>query len=341
MLQKFYKKHSLIGTVIRLIKFVTTFVIVFSTIFVGAIVALYFYFAYDLPNIHTLKDYKPPVVSEVFSDDGTKIGEFWKECRLWMPIEAIPKQVINGFIAAEDTRFFEHHGVDILGIGRAMFENLKAGHIVQGGSTITQQITRSILLSSERKIARKIREAVLATRIERNLNKEQILELYLNQIFLGDRAYGIKAAARNYFHKSVNELSIAEIAMIAGMPTAPSTDSPVHSIEKARDRQEYVLSKMYEHGFITKEQESAAMAERLTIHVAETDKDFNYKYTPYFTEHVRRMLIDKYGEKTLYEGGLKIYTTASLPFSLDAQKAVRWGLERLDKRQGYRGALGN
>lgn len=340
MLQKFYEKHSFLGAILRLIKFVTTFIIVTSSLGLGSLIALYFYFAYDLPNIQTLKDYKPPVVSEVFADDGTKSGEFWKECRFWLPISAIPKQVINGFVASEDARFFEHHGVDLLGIGRAFIENLKAGHIVQGGSTITQQITRSILLSSERKIARKIREAILATRIERNLNKEQILELYLNQIFLGNRAYGIKSAARNYFNKNLNELTTAEIAMIAGMPTAPSTDSPVHSIDKARERQEYVLSKMYDHGFITREQKKAALAEPLTIHTAGIDKDYNYKFAPYFTEHVRRMVLAKYGEKVVYEGGLKIYTTGNLDYNQAAQTAIRNGLEKLDKRQGYRGTLG-
>jgi penicillin-binding protein 1A len=331
--------NSVVGTFLRIIKFLTTFIITASTILLTLMVIGYFYFAYDLPNIQTLKDYKPPVVSEVFADDGLKIGEFWKECRFWLPVEAIPKQVIQAFIASEDARFFEHRGVDVVGIGRAMIENLKAGRVVQGGSTITQQITRSILLSSERKIARKIREAILATRIERNLNKEQILELYLNQIFLGNRAYGIKAAARNYFDKPVNEMTLAEIAMIAGMPTAPTSDSPVHSIENAKERQKYVLSRMYEHALITLKQKEDAAAESLTIHIAGIDKDYNYRFAPFFTEHVRRLVLEKYGEKTLYENGLKIYTTANLAMNQAAQKAVKNGLEILDRRQGYRGAI--
>ncbi len=340
MLENFYKNHSLVGTTLRIIKFVTTFMIAATIFLTGAVVFLYFYFAYDLPNIQTLKDHKPPVVSEVFDVNGKKMGEFWSECRFWLPIESMPKQVVNAFIAAEDARFFEHRGVDMLGIGRAMLENLKAGHIVQGGSTITQQITRSILLTSERKIARKVREAILATRIERNLNKEQILELYLNQIFLGNRAYGIKAAARNYFHKNVSELSLAEMAMIAGMPTAPSVDSPVHSIEKAKERQEVVLNKMRDNGFINREQVKTALLEPLTVHVAGIDKDFNYDAgAPYFTEEVRRKLIEKYGDKTLYGGGLKIYTTGNLEWNIAAQKALRDGLEALDKRQGYRGPI--
>lgn len=339
MLQKFYRNHSVIGTILRIIKFVTTFIIVSSVIGIGSVAGAYFYFAHDLPNIQTLKDYKPPVVSEVFDENENKIGEFWTECRFWVPIEAIPKQVLNSFISAEDARFYEHRGIDMFGIGRAFLENLKAGHVVQGGSTITQQITRSLLLSNERKVARKVREAILATRIERNLNKEQILELYLNQIFLGNRAYGIKAAARNYFNKSINDLTLAETAMIAGMPTAPSTDSPVYSIENAKARQSYVLSKMYEHGFITKENMTAALNEPLTVYAAGTDKEYNGKYAPYFTEHVRRMVLEKYGEKVLYEGGLKIYTTANLNLNIAGQMAVRKGLEALDKRQGYRGII--
>lgn len=339
MLERFYKNHSILGTLFRFVKLLTTIVITASVVIITSIIVIYFYFAHDLPNIQNLKDFKPPVVSEVFSDDGTKMGEFWIECRFWLPIQAIPKQVMNGFIAAEDARFFEHRGVDILGIGRAMIENFKAGRIVQGGSTITQQITRSLLLSSERKMARKIKEAILATRIERNLNKQEILELYLNQIFLGNRAYGIKAAARNYFHKQVNELTTAEIAMLAGMPTAPSVDSPVHSIEKAKERQQYVLEKMQQHGFINKQEMKEALAQPFTIHVAGIDKDFNNDFAPYFTEHVRRILLDKYGEDALYKGGLKIYTTADLKMNVAAQKALRTGLEKLDKRQGFRGVL--
>ena len=341
MLGRFYKDHSVIGVLLRLIKFLTTFTIVSSIIIFSLLVIMYFYFAYDLPAIQTLKDYKPPVVSEVFADDGTKIGEFWKECRFWLKINEIPKELANAFIASEDARFFEHRGVDMFGVFRAVIENVKAGHVVQGGSTITQQITRSILLSSERKVARKIREAILATRIERNLKKEQILELYLNQIFLGNRAYGVAAAARNYFNKTVNELTLAEIAIIAGMPTAPSVDSPVHSIENAKERQEHVLSKMQEHGFIARDQKKAALLEPMKIYAAGTDKDFNYKYAPYFTEEVRRILLEKYGEDIIYEGGLKIYTTASLAMNQAAQIALRNGLEVLDKRQGYRGVLGH
>jgi len=297
----------------------------------------YFYFAYDLPNLRNLQDYRPPVVSEVFGDNNEKLGEFWIECRYLVPIKQIPANVKNAFIAAEDTRFFEHHGIDIWGIFRAIWEDIKTGHMAQGGSTITQQITRSILLSREKKLARKVREIILATRIERNLNKEQILELYLNQIYLGNRSYGIKAAARNYFHKSLDELNVAESAMIGGLAQAPGTDSPVANPTKSKARQRYVLERMYDQGFISKADYETALTQPLTIYTASIDKDFNNKYAPYYTEQIRRMLLEKYGDKVVYEGGLKIETTGNLHMNQVAQLAVRHGIEKLDHRQGYRG----
>lgn len=325
--------------IIRFIKFVVSFtatVLLVGTIGAGAI---YFYFAHDLPNIQSFADYKPPVVSEVFSDDGTKMGEFWIECRFLANINEIPKVVIQAFLAAEDARFFEHKGVDVRGIGRAFLENLKAGHVVQGGSTITQQITKSIILTREKSYKRKIKEAILATRIDRTLSKKEILEIYLNQVFLGNRAYGVKAAARNYFNKTLNDLSIAEAAMIAGLTQAPSADDPVNNPTNAKQRQVYVLNRMYELGYISKKQMEQSLVETLTIYGAGIDKDFNYKYAPYFTEHIRRMLLEKYGDKVVYEGGLKVYTTAHIPWNYAAQKAVQHGLEALDHRRGYRGAV--
>lgn len=327
-------------TLIRFIRFVITFTAIVLTFSIVAIGAVYFYFARDLPNIRSFEDYRPPVVSEVFAMDGTKMGEFWIQRRLLVKYDDIPKIVINAFIAAEDSRFFEHKGVDVRGIGRAFYENLKAGHVVQGGSTITQQITRSILLSREKSYARKIREAILATRIDRSLSKREILEIYLNEIFLGNRAYGVRAAAENYFHKNLSELTLAEAAMIAGLTQAPSTDNPVTSPERAKARQLYVLKRMEETGIITKDEMDKAAAEPLTIYVAGLDKDFNYKYAPYFTEEVRRILLEKYGDKVVYEGGLKIYTTADITMNKAAERAVRHGLQALDhRRRGYHGPV--
>ncbi len=181
--------------------------IVIITIVVGA-GFLYYHFTKDLPQITDISAYKPPVVSEVFADDGTKIGEFWQECRFLLPYDQIPKQVINAFVASEDERFWDHKGVYFKSIARAFIENLKAGHTVQGGSTITQQVTRALLLIREKSFGRKIREAILATQLEQKLTKEQILYIYLNQIFLGNRSYGVAAAARNYFHKELKDLSL-------------------------------------------------------------------------------------------------------------------------------------
>lgn len=324
---------------IRVTKLFTVLTFIVMILGGAGVLGGYFYFAYDLPNIRNIQDYRPPVVSEVFGDNGEKLGEFWIECRFLVPINKIPANVKNAFIASEDARFFEHHGIDIYGIFRAIWEDIKTGHMAQGGSTITQQITRSIMLSREKKFARKIREIILATRLERNLNKEQILELYLNQIYLGNRAYGVAAAARNYFHKTLDELTIAEAGMIGGMAQAPGTDSPVANATKAKNRQRYVLERMYEHGFITKADYETAVNQPLTIYLAGIDKDFNNKYAPYFTEHIRRMLLEKYGEKVVYEGGLKIETTGNLRMNQVAQLAVRHGVERLDHRQGYRGPV--
>lgn len=329
------------GTILRLIKLVVTvsaILLIIGTLGIGSV---YFYFAHDLPNIRSFEDYKPPIVSEVFAEDGTKMGEFWIEQRYLTKINEIPKVIIQSFIAAEDSRFFEHKGVDVRGIGRAFYENLKAGHIVQGGSTITQQITRSILLSRERSYIRKIKEAILATRIDRNLSKREILEIYLNQIYLGNRAYGVKAAAQNYYHKDLNDLTLAEASMLGGLTQAPSTDNPVTSPKQARERQMYVLQRMVDVGYITKQQMKDALNETLTIYEAGLDKDFNFQQAPYFTEHVRRMVLETYGDKKVYEGGLKIYTTADITMNHVAQKAVRFGVEALDHRQGFRGPVGH
>ncbi|OGQ29923.1 MAG: hypothetical protein A3I75_03075 [Deltaproteobacteria bacterium RIFCSPLOWO2_02_FULL_50_16] len=306
--------------------------------FVGAI-GIYIYFSQDLPQINTLKDYNPSIVSEVYSADGTKIGEFWKECRYLLPFNEIPKKIIEAFVASEDARFFEHRGVDFASIIRAFIKNVRAGRIVQGASTITQQIARSFFLSPERTFTRKIKEAILATQIEKNLNKEDILFLYLNQIFLGNRAYGIDAAARNYFQKNIEELNLAEISLIAGLPSAPTLYSPINNMTLAREQQASVLQRMVDEGYITEKEAQEALNTPLVIFKAGTDKDFNYKYAPYFTEQVRRIVIEKYGEDFLYKKGLRIYTTADLPMIQAAQRALKQGLEEVSKLRGFKKPL--
>lgn len=318
--------------------FLLTSIFLFTAVVAGGF-GLYSYYSRDLPKLDSLRDYNPPVVSEIFADDGTKIGEFWKEKRYLLSPKEIPKVMVQAVVASEDDRFFEHEGIDYKGIVRAFFENLRAGEIVQGGSTITQQVTKALLLTREKTIARKVKEAILATRIEKNFTKEEILYLYLNQIFFGNRSYGVEAAARNYFNKSAKELIIAEAAMIAGLAKAPSTYSPITNPQMAKLRQEYVLDRMFSVGSITKDQAEKAKKTALTIHVAATDKEFNYHYAPWFTEHVRRTIQKTYGEQVPYTHGLKIHTTLNLAYQKAADAAVLKGLRELDFRQGYSGPV--
>jgi len=300
---------------------------------------LYFTYIRDLPDIGSVQNFSPPVVSEVFASDGTRIGEFWTERRLLVPYEEIPPLVINAFVASEDSRFFEHQGVDFRSVLRAFIKNLKAGRVVQGGSTITQQVARSLLLTRERTYERKIKEAILATRIEQSLSKSDILYLYLNQIYLGNRSYGIRSAAWNYFRKPLEYLELAEITMLAGLPSAPSDFAPTRNPELAKKHQKQVLERMVDAQYITVEQADDALAATLKIYHAPTDKEFNARIAPYFTEHVRREVKELYGIDMLYRGGLKVYTTLDLKSQKAAQRALQEGLRRLDKRQGFRGPL--
>lgn len=301
---------------------------------------LYFHFLSDLPKIEGINDYNPYVVSEVYDQEGIKIGEFWKECRFIVPYEKIPRLLIDAFVASEDARFWEHSGVDPQSIIRAFLENMRAGHIVQGGSTITQQVTRSLLLTRTRKLERKIKEALLATQIEQNLSKEQILYLYLNQIYLGNRAYGVQAAARNYFRKDVSELTLAESALLAGLPSAPSQYDPFVMSDKAKEVQRKVLGRMVSNRYISSLEADAAARQPLRIYKAMIDDaDFNARGAPYFTENLRQYLLSRYGEEVLYQGGLRIESTANLRLSLEAQKAVKKGLRQVDQMQGFRGPV--
>ncbi len=323
----------------RLIKVVFGGLAVFMIVLVTGTSLLYHHFAKDLPKFDSIDNYHPALVSEVFADDGTQIGQFWQECRYLVAYEEIPRRVINAFVASEDERFWEHKGVDFKSILRAFIQNLRAGHVVQGGSTISQQVTRALLLSREKRFGRKIKEAILATQLEQSLSKEKILYLYLNEIYLGNRSYGVEAAARNYFHKTLKELNLAEISIIAGLPSAPSTYAPTGNPEPARQRQVRVLERMLTNGYITKKEMEEAIATPLTLYRMGTDKDMNLQTAPYFVEHIRRLIEEKYGQETLYHGGLKIFTTVSRSASQAAEKAVRKGLFRLEKMKGFRGPI--
>jgi len=296
----------------------------------------YLYVAKSLPRVDTLSDYQPPVVTRIYSDNGTVIAELYEERRIVVPVSRMPKQLIQAFVAAEDANFFKHQGIDLVSIARAAIKNIKAGGIVQGGSTITQQVAKSLLLTPEKKFERKFKEAILAYRMEKRLSKEEILYLYLNQIFLGHGAYGVQAAAENYFDKDVEELNLAESSLLAGLPQAPSRYSPYRHYERARERQKYVLTRMVAEGFISAEEAATARELELTIqprvnqHIADA---------AYFTEQVRRDLLERYGHETLYQEGLQVHTSISLDLQLAAQEAVRANLHAHDQRLGYRGPL--
>jgi penicillin-binding protein 1A len=292
----------------------------------------------QLPKITTLADYQPATVSVVYADDGEKIAEFYEERRIVLPLEAMPPMLVEAFIAAEDSRFYEHGGIDFVSILRAFFKNLEAGEIVQGGSTITQQVTKSFLLTPERSYKRKLKEAVLAYRITKAFTKQEVLYLYLNQIYLGHGAYGVEAAAENYFDKSVGDLSLAECAILAGLPQAPSRYSPFRHPERARQRQHYVLTRMREEGFITAEQEAEAREAPWDI---KPRRNWYAEKAPVYTEHVRRYVEQKYGAETINREGLKIYTAVNLDMQRAAREEIEKGLRELDKRQGYRGPLTN
>ena len=294
-----------------------------------------YYFAQDLPPLDILQGYQPSQVTRVYSDDHQVIGQFYVERRILTPINLIPKNFVNAVIAVEDARFFEHPGLDIVGIGRAAWTNLRRGGRVEGASTITQQLARSLFLSSERTFSRKVKELILAYKIELILSKEQILELYLNQIYFGQGAYGVAAATQTYYGKPLKDLTLPEAALLAGLPKSPNHYSPFRSPERAKKRQEHVLARMEEAGFITPQEREEAVNESLAFRKPSADS-----VAPYFVEYVRQYLVAKYGEAAAYKGGLEVYTTLHLPMQQAAEQAVREGLQELDKRQGWRGPVG-
>jgi penicillin-binding protein 1A len=295
-------------------------------------------FEKDLPDRWSeLTDYKPSRASRVFSSEGELIGEFFLQKRIVLPPDQLPRHVRLAFVAAEDNRFFEHHGIDPLGILRAAFANMKAHRVVQGGSTITQQVAKLMLVGNERNIFRKIREAILSRKIEQKLTKDQILGIYLNHVYLGHGAYGVQAAAEVYFGKDAKDLTIAEAAMLGGLPKAPTEDSPTANFKRARDRQHYVLGQMFDNGFISAAELREARAEPIAI--ISKDTPLNHIAAPYFVEHVRRLVQQRYGGRDLYDRGLRIYTSLDMKQQRAAEAALRRGLEEVDRRFGFRGPV--
>src|SRR5436190_15773565 len=314
-----------------------------TILFVAAVAAaagLLWHYSQSLPDYSQLQDYEPAVMTRVHATDGSLLAEYARERRLYIPIQAVSKLVINAFIAAEDKNFYEHGGIDFSGIARAgvlYVQQYGSGRRPQGASTITQQVAKNFLLTNELSFARKIKEALLAMKIERAFSKEKILELYLNEIYLGMSAYGVAAASLLYFDKSVHELSVAEAAYLAALPKAPNNYHPFRQRERAIERRNYVLDRMVEDGFLKREDGDKWKKDPLTITSRTTGA--HIFAAEYFAEEVRRDLNDRYGEKKLYEGGLSVRTTLDPKIQVMARKALVDGLVRYDETEGYRGAV--
>ena len=290
------------------------------------------YFNLDLPKLDKLQDYKPNLASQIISKDGVILAELGLEKREIIEMKDVPQRVIDAFLSAEDDKFFEHKGVDYWGLSRAMFANFKAGRVVQGGSTITQQVAKSLLLSSERSITRKLKDFILAQRIEEKLTKKEILYLYLNQVYLGGGYYGVKAAARGYYNKELKNMTVAESAMLAGLLVAPGKYSPFVNPHAARMRQGYVLGRMRILKKITEAQYKEAQKEATVYRINEDELKAGY-----FTEWVRQKVVETVGEKSFLIDGYKIKTTLDWELQKVAEEQIQRGIKEIDKRQGYKG----
>ena len=288
----------------------------------------------DLPALDQLGTYQPSLVTQVYSSDQQLIGQFFIERRILTPVGDIPEGLRRAVVAVEDVRFFEHPGLDYIGMARAAWTNLRRGGKVEGASTITQQLARSLFLSSERTFDRKVRELILAYKMELVLTKEQILELYLNQIYFGQGAYGVASAAQTYFGKDLSALTTGESAFLAGLPKSPNHYSPFKAYDRAKKRQEHVLARMEEAKFLTTAEREQATAEILNFRRPGAEQS-----APYFVEYIRQLLVAKYGESMVYKGGLKVVTTLNMEMQKLAEAAFADGLRELDKRQGWRGPL--
>ena len=316
-------------------------VILIITLGVLFLFSTLWYFSSDLPDYKILANYKPPVSSRVHSGEGQLIAEYALQKRLFIPFESIPDNVINSFLSAEDKNFFSHPGVDVKSVTRAVIKNLKnllSEKRLEGASTITQQVAKNFLLTSEVSIKRKIKEAILAFRIERAYSKERIMELYLNQIYLGQGTYGIAAASLEYFDKSVSELNFEEAALLAALPKAPSKYNPYKSMKKAKLRRDLVLKNLYENLYINKEDYEKLKNKKV---ITKKRKIELLEEANFYSEEVRRIVNDMYGYDNLYKGGLSIKTPLNSNYQIEAVNALREGLEEYDTRHGWRGPITN
>ena len=305
-----------------------------------ALFAIIHHYGSDLPTLEKLKNYEPPTATRLYAGNGRLLTEYATQRRIYVPLTAIPKRVQQSFIAAEDKNFYSHPGVDFFGILRAMitnFKNIGTDARLVGGSTITQQVVKNFLLTNEQSFERKIKEALLAFRINRVLSKDTVLELYLNEIYLGGGAYGVASAALHYFNKSLDELTLEEAAYLAALPKAPNNYHPVEDYDEAKGRRDWVISRMEEDDYITEAEAEAAQAEPL---IARTRDETEFAVAAFFAEEVRRELVKMYGSDVLYEGGLTVHTTVDPTMQRYARDALRDTLIDYDRRHGYRGAMG-
>jgi penicillin-binding protein 1A len=317
--------------------FVTKLLLLLLVLIFGAAAGGYLALIRGVPQIEEIKGYSPALGTKVYADDDTLIGEFKVEKGIYVPISKIPENLIRAVVAVEDSRFWQHRGIDYIAIVRALLKDALAGRIKEGASTITQQLAKVVFLSPEKTIARKLKEAILAFRLEKNLTKEEILELYLNRVYFGHGAYGVEMAARAYFGKSVSDVSLAEAALLGGLVRAPAKYSPYNDFERAKGRQYIVLKRMQEEGYVSSEEADRIYKQPLHLSSMRSELDTQN----YFLEYVRKYLEDKYGVEMIYRGGLKVYTTLNKQMQVHAVTSLQNGLRELDKRQGYRGPVGH
>ncbi|MCI5060326.1 MAG: penicillin-binding protein 1A [Alphaproteobacteria bacterium] len=306
---------------------------------IAAVAFAIHYYSQDLPDYNQLKQYEPPIITRLYAGDGNLLAEYAQEKRVFVPVQKMPDILKQAFISAEDQNFYEHQGVDMKAIARAAVTNIRnsgSGRRLIGASTITQQVAKNFLLTNEVSYARKIKEAILAMRMEEALSKDQLLELYLNEIFLGQRAYGVAAASLRYFNKPLEELSIEEAAYLAALPKAPNNYHPVRKYEAAVARRNWVIDRMVEDGYITEGQADIAKAKPLTTHKRPESDSVSAEF---FAEEIRRELVERYGQDVLYRGGLAVRSSVDPKLQEIATKALRNGLMTYDKRHGYRGPV--
>ena len=330
------EQNSFIRRVLKLIGYVFGIAVM---IFIAAAIGLGIYISQiigDLPDSSELKDYVPPVLTRIHAADGQLISEFAKERRLFISIQSIPDSLINAYLAAEDKNFFQHFGLDIVGIFNAAIQNAMnygTGKRPIGASTITQQVAKNFFFTNEVSYQRKLKEAILAVRLERTYSKETILELYLNEIYLGLQAYGVASAALAYFDKAVTELTLPEMAYLAALPKAPNNYHPINKPENAIERRNWVLERMLSNGFIDEETAESAKAASLSFSPRLHER-FLIE-SSYFVEEVRRELIELYGEDSLYAGGLSVRTSIIPDYQILARKVLMDGLLKFDRSRGY------